>query len=44
MVVQSTTGGPIFVFPDKSRGNVTEGTDVRTSQYGLHAATVVHDS
>ena len=43
MIVRSTTGGPIFVFPDKSRGNVTEGTDVRTSRYGLHAATVVHD-
>ena len=30
MIVRSTTGGPMFVFPDKSRGNVTEGTDVRT--------------
>ena len=28
MIVRSTTGGPIFVSPDKSRGDVTDVTDV----------------
>ena len=28
MIVRSTTGGPIFVSPDKSRGYVTDVTDV----------------
>ena len=28
MVVRSTTGGPIFVSPDKPRGDVTDVTDV----------------
>ena len=28
MLVRSTTGGPIFVSPDKSRGDVTDVTDV----------------
>ena len=28
MIVRSTTGGPIFVSPDKSRGDVSDVTDV----------------
>ena len=28
MIVRSTTGGPIFVSPDKSMGDVTDVTDV----------------
>ena len=28
MIVRSTTGGPIFVSPDKSRGDVTDVSDV----------------
>ena len=28
MIVRSTTGGPIFVSPDKSMGDVTEVSDV----------------
>ena len=30
MIVRSTTGGPIFVSPDKSRGDVTDVTDLST--------------